>query len=105
MTAPTFPRPTSAAEAAAAEQQIATFYLGRVEAAREVMTGPEAQAFEARVAELLTDGLPNGTSVAVNLPNVAKWFTDVRAGMDADFEQLNAIVNPPAPEPEVPAEA
>ncbi len=97
----TFPKPKTIAEAEAAEVIIAGLYLDRVEAASAVMTGPEAQAFEANIAELLNDGLPNGTSVAVNLPNVAKWFTDVRTGMDADFQRLDAIVNPPpTPEPE-----
>lgn len=96
----TFPKPRTIAEAEAAEVIIAGLYLDRVEAARAVMTGPEAQAFEAKIAELLTEGLPNGTSVAVNLPAVGRWFTDVRTGMDADLERLNAIVNPPAAEPE-----
>lgn len=100
MPSPAFPKPKTIAEAEAAEIIIAGLYLDRVEAARAVMTGPEAQAFEAKIAELLNDGLPNGTSVAVNLPHVARWFTDVRTGMDADLERLNAIVNPPAPEPE-----
>lgn len=98
---PTFTKPKTIAEAEAAEVIIAGLYLDRVEAARAVMTGPEARAFEAKIAELLSDGLPNGTSVAVNLPNVAKWFADVRTGADADFERLDAIVNPPpAPEPQ-----
>jgi len=92
-----FTKPKTIAEAEAAEVVIAGLYLDRVEAARAVMTGPEAQAFEAKIAELLSEGLPNGTSVAVNLPNVAKWFVDVRTGADADFERLDAIVNPPAP--------
>jgi hypothetical protein len=49
--------------------------------------------------------LPNGTSAAVNLPNVAKWFIDVRSGLEADRQRLDAIANPPAPEePEAPAE-
>lgn len=97
---PTFTKPKTIAEAEAAEVIIAGLYLDRVEAARAVMTGPEARAFEAKIAELLSDGLPNGTSVAVNLPNVAKWFVDVRTGADADFERLDAVVNPtPAPEP------
>lgn len=97
-----FTKPKNIAEAEAAEKVIAGLYLDRVEAARAVMTGPEAQAFEAKIAELLNDGLPNGTSVAVNLPNVAKWFVDVRTGADADFERLDALVNPPpvASEPE-----
>lgn len=92
-----FTKPKTIAEAEAAEVIIAGLYLDRVEAARAVMNGPEAQAFEAKIAELLNDGLPNGTSVAVNLPNVAKWFTDVRTGADADFDRLDAIVNPPPP--------
>lgn len=96
-----FTKPKTIAEAEAAEVIIAGLYLDRVEAARAVMTGPEAQAFEAKIAELLHDGLPNGTSVAVNLPNVAKWFIDVRAGMDADFERLDVIVNPPPADPEL----
>lgn len=96
---PTFTKPKTIAEAEAAEVIIAGLYLDRVEAARAVMTGPEAQAFEAKIAELLGDGLPNGTSVAINLPNVAKWFVQVRDGADADFERLNVIVNPPAPQP------
>jgi len=61
-TTPTFPQPQNAAEAEAAEKAVATFYLGRVQACVDVMAGPEAQAFAAKVAE------------------------------------LNAIVNPPAPE-------
>lgn len=102
-TPPTFPQPQSAAEAAAAEKAVATFYLGRVQACVDVMGGPEAQAFAAKVAELLIDGLPNGTSAAVNMPSVAKWFVDVRTGLDADLARLDAIVNPPAPpEPEEP---
>lgn len=92
-----FPKPKTIAEAEAAEVIISGLYLDRVEAARAVMNGPEAQAFEAKVAELLNDGLPNGTSVATNLPNVAKWFVDVRTGADADFDRLEAIVNPPPP--------
>lgn len=94
-----FPKPKTIAEAEAAEKIIAGLYLDRVAAARAVMIGPEAQAFEAKIAELLSDRLPTGTSVAVNLPNVAKWFTDVRAGVNADFERLDAIVNPPGLEP------
>lgn len=95
-----FTKPKTIAEAEAAEVIIAGLYLDRIEAARAVMTGPEAQAFEAKIAELLNDGLPNGTSVAVNLPNVAKWFVDVRAGADADFDRLDAIVNPAPVAPE-----
>jgi hypothetical protein len=104
-TTPTFPQPQNAAEAEAAEKAVATFYLGRVQACVDVMAGPEAQAFAAKVAELLLDGLPNGTSAAVNMPSVAKWFVDVRTGLDADLARLNAIVNPPSPEePVVPGE-
>ncbi|WEK56494.1 MAG: hypothetical protein P0Y52_07965 [Candidatus Brevundimonas phytovorans] len=99
----TFTKPKTIAEAEAAEVVIASLYLDRVEAARAVMTGPEAQAFEAKVAELLFDGLPNGTSAAVNMPSVAKWFVDVRTGLDADFARLDALVNPP-PAPSAPEE-
>ena len=105
MSSSTFPTPQSLAEAEAAERVIAAFYLLQIVAAEAVMTGPEAQAFEAAVAAAISAGLPNGTSAAVNLPNVAKWFVDVRAGLEADRRRLDAIANPPAPEePEAPAE-
>lgn len=103
MSSSTFPTPQSLAEAEAAERVIAGFYLSQIEAAESVMTGPEAQAFEAAVAAAIYAGLPNGTSAAVNLPNVAKWFVDVRTGLEADRRRLDAIANPPAPEePEAP---
>lgn len=68
--------PTTLQEAEAAEKAIAAFYLTRVQAAEAVMNSPEAQAFEAKVAELLADGLPAGTSCNVNLPRVAQWFAE-----------------------------
>lgn len=100
-----FPTPQTLAEAEAAERVIAGFYLSQIEAAEAVMTGPEAQAFETAVAAAISAGLPNGTSAAVNLTNVAKWFVDVRTGLEADRQRLDAIANPPAPEkPEAPDE-
>lgn len=100
MATPTFKIPANAQEAAAAEKATATYYLGRVQAAHALMTGPEAEAFSAKVTELLADDLPPGTSAAVNLPQFPKWFADVRAGLEADIAPLDRIVNPPAPEPE-----
>lgn len=105
MTSTAFPTPQSLAEAEAAERVIAAFYLSQIVAAEAVMTGPESQAFEAAVASAIAAGLPNGTSAAVNLPAVAKWFMDVRTGLEADRQRLDAMANPPAPEePEAPAE-
>lgn len=69
------------------------------------MTGPEAQAFEAKVAELLADDMPPGTSSAINMPQVAKWFVDVRAGLEADRTSLDRIVNPAPATPPVAPEA
>ena len=91
--------PTTLQEAEAAEKAIAAFYLTRVQAAEAVMNSPEAQAFEAKVAELLADGLPAGTSCNVNLPAVAQWFAEVKQGIEADRASLDRIVNPPATEP------
>ena len=69
------------------------------------MTGPEAQAFEAKVAELLADDRPPGTSSAINMPQVAKWFVDVRTGLEADrplwigSSIRRARLNPHRPQP------
>ena len=97
--------PTTLQEAEAAEKAIAAFYLTRVQAAEAVMNSPEAQAFEAKVAELLADGLPAGTSCNVNLPRVAQWFTEVKQGIDADRASLDRIVNPAMTAPPVEPEA
>lgn len=104
MTTPTFKMPANAAEAAAAETAVATYYLSRIQAACDLMNGTKAKAFEAEVTALLADALPAGTSAAVNLPQVAKWFVDVRTGLEADRASLDRIVNPapvvPEPAPE-----
>lgn len=92
--------PTTFQETEAAEKAIAAFYLTCVEAAEAVITGPEAQAFKAKVADLLADDLPAGTSCNVNLPSVAQWFAEVTKGVEADRVSLDRIVNPAvSPEP------
>ncbi len=91
--------PTTMAEAAAQEKAIAKLYAKRIESARAVMAGPEALAFQAQVAALLKDALPPGTSAAVNLPAVEKWFQDVVKGLDADAANLAAVIDPPVPAP------
>jgi len=91
---PAFAVPTTAEEAAAAEVAVAVFYRHRVQAAVDVMTGPEAQAFADKVSELLAGSLPAGTSAADNLPKVAEWFTAVQAGLALDLVKLDAIIRP-----------
>ena len=89
--------PKNKTEADAMEMAMASYRLQRAQAVQDFLDSDEATAFEAKLIELVSEGLPAGTTTAGNIVQLPKWFTDVRAQAVSDLANLNMVVNPPAP--------
>lgn len=93
----TVPVPTNAEEAEQLEKKLSEYKLTRIAAARDFLAGPETTAFIDGIAAIVDEGLPAGSSAQGNLAQLKGWLDRAKAGVDSDYNILNAIVNPPAP--------
>lgn len=88
--------PGSKQEADAVRTAIAKYDLGRLEAAKAVLGGKKIEAALAEVKALLEEGLPEGTSIAANLPRLESWLAEVGTNLEADVEAFVRKADPEA---------
>ena len=95
MTTATPKPPKNKSEEAALEKALAEYKLSRIDAARDFLTGEKVTAVREALADLLEAGLPSGSAALGNLQQLPGFLDRAVAGLDADVQALQAVINPP----------